>query len=292
MTKKKKKEEILDLQIFLTRSPGNKAFKYEGLPSFFISGEGRRTRETTRESYIEEETQAQAQPTYIAVANSSIVESIKFPFSPQTIIEMRNNLGSNRARLVECMEFGTHLFNCFIHGSIRDLFRNLSNRSQTLRLTIATSIPELAILPWELMCDTKSDSYPRFISFQPNIRFCRALNIFDRANFEPKKPLGDNIEPKKPLSDNNKIRVLLVTSNPKSLATLNLTKEEYLLKFVIDEPPALSNIIELEVIHNANTNNLREKLISFRPHILHLSCHGDYNSDNERNYKKCMSCQW
>ncbi len=274
MTKKKKKEEILDLQIFLTRSPGNEVFKYEKLPSFFISSEGRRTRDVASKSDIKEEQQTQAQRIYIAVANSSIVESIKFPFSPEKITEMINNLDCNQTRLVECMDFGTELFNCFIHGSIRDLFRSLSNRSKTLRLTIATSIPELAILPWELMCDTKSDSYPRFISFQPNIRFCRALNIFDRANFELKKSLGDN----------NKVRILLVTSSPKSLPFINLIKEENLLKFLVDEPPALSNIIELEVIHNANTNNLREKLINFQPHILHLSCHGGYDSKEKLGF--------
>ncbi len=120
----KTKEEILDLQIFLTRSPRNQAFKYKGLPSFLIYGEERRTRDIVSRFDIEEEqqTQSQPQPTYIAVANSSIVEEIKFPFSPEKIIEMITKLNFNEAKLVECMEFGIQLFNFAIHGSIKHSF--------------------------------------------------------------------------------------------------------------------------------------------------------------------------
>ncbi|MEH2318470.1 CHAT domain-containing protein [Nostoc sp.] len=117
------------------------------------------------------------------------------------------------------------------------------------------------------MCDTKSDSYPKFLCFQPSIRFCRGLHLFDRANFKLRKALGED----------KIIRVLLVTSNPENLALLDLNKEEKLLKFVINEAPALNKSIQLEVLHNANTNTLREKLLIFRPHILHLSCHGGYD---------------
>ncbi|QIR36776.1 CHAT domain-containing protein [Tolypothrix sp. PCC 7910] len=264
-----KNKKIQDLQIFLTRTPGEQAFKYEGLPSFAISGEAQQNfRNIPTEPYFgERSTNVTQATTYIAVANSSVVETIQFPFSPQHVLDMTRLLEFNEVRLIDCMEFGTQLFNCTIHGSIRDLFRILSNQSETLRLTIATSIPELAILPWEMMCDTKSDSYPKFLCFQPSIRFCRALHLFDRAKFKLKKALGDN----------QKIRILLVTSDPKNMHSLNFNKEEKLLKFVINESPTLDKSIQLEVIHNANTNILREKLLSFRPHILHLSCHGGYD---------------
>lgn len=192
-----KNKKIFDLQIFLTRTPGEQVFKYEGLPSFTISGEAQQIFQNLgnirSDSYLGERgTNGTSAITYIAVANSSVVETIQFPFSPKHVLHMTRLLESNKARLIDCMEFGTQLFNCTIHGSIRDLFRILSNQSETLRLTIATSIPELAILPWEMMCDTKSDSYPKFLCFQPSIRFCRALHLFDRANFKLKKALGED----------------------------------------------------------------------------------------------------
>ncbi|MEH2318469.1 hypothetical protein [Nostoc sp.] len=151
-----KNKKILDLQIFLTRTPGEQGFKDEGLPSFRISGEAQQIFQNfgniQTESHLgDRSTNGTPEKTYIAVANSSVVETIQFPFSLKHVLQMTRLLESNEARLIDCMEFGTQLFNCTIHGSIRDLFRILSNQSETLRLTIATSIPELAILPWEMM---------------------------------------------------------------------------------------------------------------------------------------------
>ncbi|MBD2213988.1 CHAT domain-containing protein [Nostoc linckia FACHB-104] len=262
-------EEVLDLQIFLTRSPGYQPFRDEGLPSFVIAGEGREPTARYRETVPSKQSKENSfyiEAGYIAIANSSVVEEVAFPFSAKVVLEMVNKLESNKAKLVECMEFGIKLFDFAIHGSIRDLFRELSNQGKILRLTISTSIPELAMLPWELMCDNKSGSFPQFLCFHPKLRFCRALHLFNRQEFIPKKPLGDD-----------DIRILFVTANP-TTQYLDFSTEARLLDFVLHESPVLSDV-KLDILSNASSNSLRERLLSFHPHILHLSCHGGYNRE-------------
>jgi len=175
-------KDTLDLQIFLTRSPGHKPSKYEGLPSFTMSNKGWRHQHSSKEEH-----ELQTELGYIAIANSNVVEEVTLPFSLGEVSEMMQKLESlNRVKLMDCMEFGERLFNFAVHGSIRDLFRSLSNQGKILRVTIATVVPELAVLPWELMCDTKSGSFPQFLCYQPNIRLCRSLHLFNRADFAPK----------------------------------------------------------------------------------------------------------
>lgn len=267
-------KEILDLQVFITRYPSQKATKYKGLPSYFISSEGFRnlTREQSSTNVPNQVDETSIVHKYVAIANSSAVAEIALPFGVDEIIAVIKRLDAGRIKLVDCMDFGVKLFNFIFQGSIRDLFRELSSQDKILRLTISTPIPELAVLPWELMCDIKSGFAPQFLCFQPQIRFCRALHLFDRSKFQARKQLG-----------NGKVKLLLVTANPILTNYLDVGTEERLIQFVIDEAPKLENI-ELDILHNASVNSLREKLLKFRPHILHFSGHGGYRDDEDLGY--------
>ncbi|HEY9626095.1 MAG TPA: CHAT domain-containing protein [Coleofasciculaceae cyanobacterium] len=267
-------EDTLDLQIFLTRSPGHKPSKYEGIPSFTMSNESWRHYTYRDAQYAsKEEHQLQSELGYIAIANSNVVEEVTLPFSLGEVSEMMQKLNFNRVKLMDCMEFGERLFNFAIHGSIRDLFRSLSDQSKILRVTIATVVPELAVLPWELMCDTKSGSFPQFLCYQPNIRLCRSLHLFNRKDFISKS-LGES---------NSKLKILLVTADPLVDNPLDCDTEERMFRFVLDEAPSLRDV-ELRVLHNANINSLRDALNKFKPHILHLSCHGGYDKDENLGF--------
>jgi len=256
-----------DLQIFLTRPPDwepGEIFEAGGLSSLVSaplnSGDARHR----QSAEVERQGDIDRFQSYVAIANSDAVETIRLPFSVRQGLEFANALGSNRVHLQECIRFGSTLFEFLFHNSIRDLLRSLEVGEGTLRLTVATMLPELTMLPWELICDLRAGTLPRFLSCEPNIHLCRSLRLFNREAFEVQN-LGKE-----------GLRVLLATANPDDSPYLDVEKEEAQLRFIIDESPQLDGV-ELRILHGANINSLRDTINDFSPHIIHLSCHGAYD---------------
>ncbi|WP_170320006.1 CHAT domain-containing protein [Polyangium spumosum] len=255
--------EPQDLQVFLSRPPGTAPSMAAALPRIVVSGRtriapapvGAGSTSTTDEQF----------PHYVAVANSEAVETIQLPFSPGDLLSFLRRLAGGELSIHDCVEFGAGLFDAVFTRSIRDHLRSLASKGKPLRLTIATSTPELLMIPWELLCDTQFGVLPQFLCQRSDIRTCRSLRLFNRADFAHKS-----------LSDDAALRILLVTASPSELPPLEDEKEESMLRFVVDEAPVVHGV-ELQVLHNATVNELRRKLTSFRPHIVHVSCHGAFN---------------
>ena len=124
---------VLDMQVFITRSPGREPLIHEGIPSFIITDAGRyqpRTPRSPSTPYTQGVEPSASDMAYVAIANSDAVEGVGFPFPPNKVLDMVQRLSYNQALLVECMEFGSRLFNYAIHGSIRDLYRKLYNTTE------------------------------------------------------------------------------------------------------------------------------------------------------------------
>lgn len=272
----------LDLQIFLGRAPGRISTNYPGIPSLFGGGRSQSARNHTRNiapdrsSEHNTERDLRSIPDYLAIANSEAIEGIDLEIPVEQAISLSESLAMNDLRWLDCVEFGNRLFDFIFHRSIRDLFRSLRMNQiekQGLRLTIATQVPELMFLPWELMCDTRPGMLPDFLCYHPRIHLCRSLRIFNRAEFA-ETPLGLNDE---------KLRILLVTASPGSLSPIDVRTEERMLRFVLSEYPGLDNV-ELQIISNADVNSLRDRLFLFRPHIVHVACHGGFDSENSLGF--------
>ncbi len=271
----------IDLQIFITRTPGSQG-SFEDFPSILVTGGGQRENQSvySQPSILNQQNDnVQNLPQYIAIANSNVIENIELPFNSKEILNFITGLSSNRIKLKGCINFGSKLFDFVFHRSIRDLFRKLIAEDQFLRITIATNIPELSFLPWEVMCDTQPGILPQFLCHSSSIHLSRALHLFDRKEFKITK-LGDDNEV-------HSLRILLVTANPDG-KYLDFEAEERLLNFIIHDDPELKNV-DFEVIHDANINLLRERLNEFRPHILHLSCHGYYNQEEDMGFVSLCS---
>jgi hypothetical protein len=230
--KKSSRVPIRDLQIYITRSPGPTPDSFKQFPKIYAAtgtayvfrdtGEGTREQSTVGSPSLE-------QPRYIAIANSSAVQELVLPFSPEEINTVINRLERGTISMHDLVAFGSTLFNFVFTGAIRDLFRSLPSDKQ-IRITIASAVPELAIIPWELMCDAHLDDFPRFLCNQSNIFLNGSLRMYNRTRVD----LSAIAE--------STLRILLVTANPIEGSVLDLGSEESLLKFSINQPPAINNV--------------------------------------------------
>jgi hypothetical protein len=272
----------IDLQIFIGRSSSTSASPYAGLPSFvFLHGRRPASRDTASH-HAEDEVMPRGQvegTNYIVVANSEVVESVSFPFSEEEILTTIRRLETDRLRMQDCVGFGIRLFDFIFHRAVRDLYREVSakalrgKKGRKLRITIATSTPELAVLPWETMCDTYPRLLPSFLCHQPHIRLVRALRLFNRASFEEGKALGDD----------EGLRILTVTASPPGTSPIDVSMDEKILNFIIGKSPMLERV-QLEVCRDATIVSLRKHLYAFRPHIVHLACHAGYDVNEDLGF--------
>jgi len=269
-----------DLQIYIGRVPGEQPVHCEGIPSLIVAeGSFSQTRDVGKPEAAVLNNQDDL-PMYIIVANSTVVEVVRFPFPSDVIVKMIRKLTNNQARLQECVAFGAQLFDFLFQRSIRDIFRRYEDKVGTVRITLATAIPELAYVPWELLCDTCPGELPRFLSYQNDVHLIRSLRLFNRAEFAP-VALGNK---------DNELRILLVTASPDSLGHIDFLKEEQMLRFVLDELAPLEKV-RLEVVHGATVQSLRSSLLSFRPHVVHMACHGGYDPKDDLGFVALASAE-
>jgi hypothetical protein len=266
---------ITDLQIYITRSPGPTPASFKQFPKIYAAARTayglRDIGEPEQDDVIREST-ASDPPRYIAIANSSAVQELVLPFSPREITDVTQRLESGNISIHDLVSFGSTLFNFVFTGTIRDLFRSLTSSGDVkIRVTIASALPELAVIPWELMCDAHLDYFPRFLCNQSNIFLNRSLRMYNRTDVNTSS-----------FSDSS-LRILLVTANPIERASLDLDSEEGLLRFAINQAPAISNV-ELESIRDADVNKLDEKIKDFQPHIVHFAGHGGYDAESDLGY--------
>jgi len=159
-------------------------------------------------------------------------------------------------------QFGQRLFEALIAGAIANLY----NRSGTpLRLRLRIEPPEIAALPWEFIYDPGADLY---LAISPD----HCLSRYVPVN-EPVRTL----EVKPPL------RALIVVSDPSDLAQqglppLNAAEEIKRIQDALQERIA-SGQVETEVLPHAVAPDLRQKLRTFRPHVIHWIGHGGFEGD-------------
>jgi len=263
--------KIIDFQVFVGRISSDLQLRSTGLPSLFVADEAGMTR-GLQAARTPDANVADGGPLYIAVANSEVVEVLRFPFSIESVVKLNQSMNTDTLRLQECKAIGSRIFDFLFRRGVRDLLRGCMAEGQTVRITIATSVPELVFLPWELMCDTLHEVVPAFLCYEPKIHLVRSLRLFNRIGFTHEK-----------LGDEDLLRVLLVTASPLSEAPIDVLQEERLLRF-ITEDKALSGHVQLEVLHKASVESLRERLLTYRPHVVHLACHGGFDEQDDMGF--------
>lgn len=210
-------------------------------------------------------------PSYLIIANSEAVEETTLALPIKDIVKA---ILAKDTSWHEYINIGKQIFSFIICQSIRDLYHKMRLAGKPVRITVITHDPELMHIPWELMCDSRHGELPDFIGYHPNVFLCRSLRVHNRNTI----PIEDlNNEKQGPL------RILLVASSPLSSRPIDVWTEEAMFKFVLSDE-FISKEISFEVLRNPTVHDLRDKIIQFRPHVVHLACHGIFDRSERLGY--------
>jgi len=156
---------------------------------------------------------------------------------------------------------GAELFALWLAGSWEKIGANVKSGSRRL-LVLASDLPDVLNLPWELVHPPKGD----FLGL--NSKF--SIRRFPRSGGQIPNFDGD-LRPRP-------LRLLLAVSSPTDLATLDYEREEeYLIK-------AISGLdVAFDSGDLGSFQDLRDHVEQFQPHVVHLTGHGAVG-------KKCPWC--
>ena len=166
-------------------------------------------------------------------------------------------------------EFGRHLFNALLADPIGNLYRTSLGLAQgagkRLRLRLRIEPPEISALPWEYLYDPEAE-LPLAIS--PNHCLSRYVPIN---------------EPVRTLEITPPLRVLVVISDPSNLGdygmpALDAGQEIDRIQKALQQREDAGQV-KTDVLPHAIAADLREKLRTFRPHVIHFIGHGGVQDD-------------
>jgi hypothetical protein len=166
-------------------------------------------------------------------------------------------------------QFGRRLFDALLADPIGSLYHTSLGLAQgagkRLRLRLRIEPPEISALPWEYLYDPEAD-LPLAIS--PNHCLSRYVPIN---------------EPTRTLEIAPPLRVLVVISDPSDLGdygmpALDVEQEIQRIQKAL-QPREAGGEVKADVLPHAVAADLREKLRTFRPHVIHFIGHGGFQDD-------------
>ena len=166
-------------------------------------------------------------------------------------------------------QFGRRLFDALLADPIGSLYHTSLGLAQgagkRLRLRLRIEPPEISALPWEYLYDPEAE-LPLAIS--PNHCLSRYVPIN---------------EPVRMLEVAPPLRVLVVISDPSNLGdygmpTLDAGQEIQRIQKALQQRETAGQV-KTDVLPHAIAADLREKLRTFRPHVIHFIGHGGFQDD-------------
>ena len=130
-----------------------------------------------------------------------------------------------------------------------------------LRLQL-TDAPEIAGLPWELLYDRRTGSYPAQSERTPLVRYLEVP------------------QPPRPLTVDGPLRVLVVLSSPTDLPELDVEAEWRRMQDMLASRVA-AGAVQLDRLPAPTTTELAAWLRSHEVHVLHVVGHGDYDENQQ-----------
>ncbi|MBM4438058.1 MAG: tetratricopeptide repeat protein, partial [Actinobacteria bacterium] len=128
-------------------------------------------------------------------------------------------------------------------------------------LVIASDVPEVLNLPWELLRPPDRE----FLGFDPLVGIRRVPWVDP-----PPADFGGSLRPRP-------LRVLILACAPDDAPTLDYEREEEALLEILGTGPDVA----FEVGDLGTFEELRDRVDSFRPHIVHLTGHGSIKPDGQ-----------
>ncbi|MCQ8774165.1 CHAT domain-containing WD40 repeat protein [Streptomyces telluris] len=156
-------------------------------------------------------------------------------------------------------EVGERLFRAVFDGHLRGLYlasrQHAGERDQALRVVLRIRAPELAALPWELLYDEESAEY--LCLRRPLVRYV------------------DLPEPLAPLRSEPPLKILGMTSLPRSRAPLGAESERAALSVALG-PLTERGLADLDWVPGQTADDLSRRLLR-GCHVLHFIGHGAYD---------------
>ena len=165
---------------------------------------------------------------------------------------------------------GTSLFDAFVTGQIRELYRESvaisGARLKGLRLTLLVDPPELSGAPWELLYDARNRRYLGLSSKTPIVRHARIPQAVE------------------PLIVRPPLRVLGLVANPldPDLPALDVERERKLIDTALAEATQ-AGLVELKWLDGGTWEDLQQAMWQGW-HVFHFCGHGDYDSRAGEGY--------
>jgi hypothetical protein len=164
------------------------------------------------------------------------------------------------------MDFGGRLFDAVFHGDLLTCLRqslaltNAGERVLRVRMRHAET-PELALLPWELLFDRRSN---RFLCLSDRTPITRFLEVSEPLRMAP---------------IDGPLRLLVMISSPKDLAPLDVEAEWRRLHDALAELEA-AGLVVVDRLRHASRSALRRQLRRSPYHVFHFIGHGGFDETN------------
>jgi hypothetical protein len=165
-------------------------------------------------------------------------------------------------------EFGQRLYAALFREGIRDHYKARyfaavgKNSGIRLRLEL-DEVPELVVLPWELLFDQEAYQFLALSEKTPVVRY-----------------LGVSA-PTRPLEVTAPLKVLVVASQPRGVPALNVQEEWANLRAAM---AGLQDKVALEPVEPPTVRSLRERLSADDYHVLHFIGHGGFDTESQEGY--------
>ena len=130
-----------------------------------------------------------------------------------------------------------------------------------LRLQL-TDAPVIAGLPWELLYDRRSNTFPAQSERTPVVRYLEV------------------VQPPRPLAVEGPLRILVVLSSPTDLPELDVQAEWRRMQDLL-APRVDSGAVHLDRLPDPTTGELASWLRLHDTHVLHVIGHGDYDETQQ-----------
>ena len=213
--------------------------------------------------------QPSALPKYRIAARSAGEGETHQDLEFENLADLENQAANLRTALLvsndtPIQEFGRILFDTFLIGELRELFRvalrTAESQRKGLRLKLHIESPELAALPWEFLYDPTRQ---RFISLY-NDTIIRYVNRFG------------SIEP---LRVEAPLRILAMTASPVNRAKLDVATEKERIEAALKDLKA-KGIVEITWVAGQGWRDLQKMMQRGGWHVFHFIGHGYFDKAN------------
>lgn len=210
----------------------------------------------------------------------SVTQSFMLPYESEALSELLRDLSTQSVSMgevgrsfmlnlmsqseVHAEAIGQALYDSVFHGPIKEVLENsllaAKNQDEGLRVNLETdpALPEISVLPWELLYDASQQNYLALSAYSPVVRQMKVPGSLPTLSFLP--PL----------------RILVVISSPKGVASLDLAHESAQIR----DNWGKRLDVQVDFLEIATISRLQEQLAATQYHVLHFMGHGDFDQES------------